>query len=224
MKLKYLLITYLLLLFAVNTIGQDKEMFIEQIANKNITRESFKRNGKLIGKQEFFSQGLKQAGSDYFLNIDTKIYDEGLRLKSTFTTQYRCKPGEANVLLSVFTVNPKKQKITVSVNSGDFKKLYDLNAYQMMSNLSLTMYVESGILNFLGSKNKVEITNRKLTKDNNYWKVTEKINIKAYLLGIRIKTISYYVTEYLTVSGQLEKQIFKEDGGDYFTITYKENS
>jgi hypothetical protein len=86
------------------------------------------------------------------------------------------------------------------------------------------MYVETGILNFLGSKNKVEIINRKLTKENNYWKVTETINIKAYLMGIRIKTISYYVTEYLTVSGQLEKQIFKGDGGDYFTITYKENS
>ncbi|MBS1919237.1 MAG: hypothetical protein JST17_03185 [Bacteroidetes bacterium] len=208
----------------INLMAQDKEMFIEQIANKNITRESFKSNGKLTGKQEFFAQRLKQAGSDYSLNIDTKIYDEGLRLKSTYTTQYRCKPGEANVLLSVFTVNPKKQKISVSVNSGDFKKLYNLNPYEMMSNLSLTMYVETGILNFLGSKNKVEITNRKLTKDNNYWKVSEKINIKAYLLGIRIKTISYYVTEYLSVTGQLEKQIFKEEGGDYFIITYKENS
>lgn len=222
--LRNTILIFFLMLPVIILMGQNNEMFIEQIANKNITRESFKSDGKLIGKQEFFAQQLKQVGSDYFLNIDTKFYDEGLRLKSTYTTQYRCKPGEANVLLSIFTVNPKKKKISVSVNSGDFKELYNLDPDKMMSTLSLTMYVETGILNFLGSKNKVEITNRKLTKDNNYWKVSEKINIKAYLLGIRIKTISYYVTEYLSVSGQLEKQIFKEEGGDYFTITYKEDS
>ncbi|MBS1753924.1 MAG: hypothetical protein JST34_07735 [Bacteroidetes bacterium] len=222
--LKYLMFICFFMLPVINLMGQGKEMFIEQIANKTITRESYNVNGKLTGKQEFFAQRLNQTGDDFLLNIDTKIYDEAQRLKSTYTTKYRCRPGEANVLLSVFTVNPKKQKISVSVNSGDFKKLYNLNPYEMMSNLSLTMYVESGILNFFGSRNKVEITNRKLTMDNSYWKVTEKINIKAYLLGIRIKTISYYVTEYLTVSGALEKQIFKEEGGDYFTITYKKNS
>lgn len=205
-------------------MGQGKEMFIEQIANKTITRESYNVNGKLTGKQEFFTQRLNQTGDDFLLNINTKIYDDALKLKSTYTTSYRCKPGESDVLLSVFTVNPKKQKISVSVNSGDFKKLYDLNPYEMLNNLTLTMYVETGILNFLGSKNKVEITTRQLTKENSYWKISEKINIKAYLLGIRIKTISYNVTEYLTTSGQLEKQIFKETNGDYFTITYKAKS
>lgn len=222
--LKYLLFKCFFMLPVINLMGQGKEMFIEQIANKTITRESYNVNGKLTGKQEFFTQRLNQTGDDFPLNINTKIYDDALKLKSTYTTSYRCKPGESDVLLSVFTVNPKKQKISVSVNSGDFKKLYDLNPYEMLNNLTLTMYVETGILNFLGSKNKVEITTRQLTKENSYWKISEKINIKAYLLGIRIKTISYNVTEYLTTSGQLEKQIFKETNGDYFTITYKAKS
>lgn len=222
--LKYLMFICFFMLPVINLMGQGKEMFIEQIANKTITRESYNVNGKLTGKQEFFAQRLNQTGDDFLLNINTKIYDDALKLKSTYTTSYRCKPGESDVLLSVFTVNPKKQKISVSVNSGDFKKLYDLNPYEMLNNLTLTMYVETGILNFLGSKNKVEITTRQLTKENSYWKISEKINIKAYLLGIRIKTISYNVTEYLTTSGQLEKQIFKETNGDYFTITYKAKS
>ena len=222
MKMRYKLLCNLLILFPAATLtAQDKEMLIEQIADKTITRESFKSDGKLLGKQEFIAEKLQQTGKNFIVNISTKIYDDAGKLKSIYTTAYSCKPGESDVLLSVFTVNPKKQKISVSVNAGDFKKLYELNSYEMLNSISLTMYVETGILNFLGSKNKVEIANRRLTKENNYWKITEKITIRAYLLGIRIKTITYDVTEYLTTSGQLEKQVFKETNGDYFTIIYK---
>lgn len=91
----------------------------------------------------------------------------------------------------------------------------------MIRSMSLTMYVESGILNFLGSKNNVDITNRVLTKENNNLKITEKISIKAYLMGLRVRTINYNVTEYLTLSGSLQKQVFRQTTGDYFTVTYK---
>lgn len=109
----------------------------------------------------------------------------------------------------------------MSVKSGDFKKLYALEANDMVRNMSLTMYVETGVLNFLGSKNNLEVTNRMLTKENNNLKITEKITIKAYLMGIRVKTINYDVTEHLTASGQLQKQIFSQSDGAYFTVTYK---
>ncbi len=223
-KFVYIPFYCLLLLSATALTAQDKEMFIEQIAGKTITRESFKSDGKFLGKQEFIAEKLQQTGKNFIVNINTKIYDEAGKLESTYTTAYSCKPSESNVLLSVFTIKPRNQKISVSVNSGDFKKMYDLNPGEMMNSLSLTMYVETGILNFLGSKNKVEITNRQLTKENSYWKITEQINIRAYLLGIRIKTIAFNVTEYLTTSGQLEKQVFKETNGDYFTIMYKARS
>lgn len=217
MKIGYKILYCLFLLPATNLMAQDKEMFIEQIAGKTITRENFE-SGKLTGKQVFTAENMGQSDGSFFVNINTKIYDESLKLESTYTTTYRCKPDESNVLLSVFTLNPKKQKVSVSVESGDFKKLYDLN--DLLRSLSLTMYIESGILNFLGAKNKVEISDRSLAKENNSWKITEKINIKAYVLGIRIKRIKYNVTEYLSGSGLLEKQFFKQSNGDYFTIDY----
>ena len=39
-------------------------------------------------------------------------------------------------------------------------------------------------------------------------------------MGIRVKTINYDVTEYLTLSGLLQKQVFRQSNGDYFTVTY----
>lgn len=214
-----LLFSLLLIPFA-SMKAQDNAMLIEQIEGKKITRESFDKKGKLTGKQIFTAGKMMRSSGNFFINIKTELYDEAQKLEETYTTTYECRPGEADVLLWVFAINPKKRKVKVSVKSGDFKKLYALGANDMVRNMSLTMYVESGILNFLGSKNNVDVTNRVLTKENNSLKITEKISIKAYLMGIRVKTIKYGVTEYLSVSGLLQKQVFRQSNGDYFTVTY----
>ena len=210
----------LLLIPFVSMNAQDKAMLIEQIEGKKITRESFDKKGKLTGKQIFTAGKMTQRDGAFFIEIKTELYNEAQKLETTYTTSYECRPEDADVLLSVFAINPKKRKVRVSVKSGDFKKLYALGASDMVRNMSLTMYVESGILNFLGSKNNVDITNRSLTKENNSLKITEKISIKAYLMGIRVKTINYDVTEYLTLSGLLQKQVFRQTNGDYFTVSY----
>ncbi|SDL88238.1 hypothetical protein SAMN05421813_103119 [Daejeonella rubra] len=218
---------YRILFFALLLIpfasmkAQDKAMLIAQIEGKKITRESFDNKGKLTGKQIFTAGKMTKRGESFFINIKSELYDEAQKLEETYTTSYECHAGEADVLLSVFAINPKKRKVRVSVKSGDFKKLYALTANDMIRSMSLTMYVESGILNFLGSKNNVDITNRVLTKENNNLKITEKISIKAYLMGLRVRTINYNVTEYLTLSGSLQKQVFRQTTGDYFTVTYK---
>lgn len=210
----------LLLIPFASMKAQDKAMLIEQIESKKITRESFDKKGKLTGKQIFTAGKMTPSGGTFFINIKTELYDEAQKLEATYTTSYECRPEEADVLLSVFAINPKKRKVRVSVKSGDFKKLYALTANDMVRSMRLTMYVETGILNFLGSKNNVDVTNRVLIKENNNLKITEKISIKAYLMGIRVRTINYNVTEYLTLSGSLQKQVFRQTNGDYFTITY----
>jgi hypothetical protein len=142
------------------------------------------------------------------------------KLSSVYSTTYQCNPDDENVLLSVFTFNPKEQKVSVSAKSGDFKRFYDLDANKMLRSLDLALYIESGLLNFLGSKNSISINNRFLSKNEQGWDISENIRIKAYLLGIKIKTIDYKVMEYLTKDGLLRKQVFKQSNGDYFTIAY----
>ncbi|HUH28091.1 hypothetical protein [Gelidibacter sp.] len=218
----FIILFFSLLLFPFASIqAQDKAMLIEQIEGKKITRQSFDKKGKLTGKQIFTAGKMTRRGGTFFINIKTELYDEAQKLEETYTTSYECRPGEADVLLSVFAVNPKKRKVRVSVKSGDFKKLYALAVDDMVRSMSLTMHVETGILNFLGSKNNVDITNRVLIKENNNLKITERISIKAYLMGMRVRTINYDVTEYLTLSGLLQKQVFKQANGDYFIVYYK---
>lgn len=219
--IKCLVLQCLLLLTFSMISAQGKEMFIEQIQGKTIARENFNNSGKVISRQEFVVGQLQQSGKTYLLNIQTKLYDEAGKLESTYSSTYTCQPGESNVLLSVFSVKPQKQIISVSVKSGDFKKLYDLSQADFQKTLSFTMYVESGILNFLGSKNVVTIADRSLSETNDQLIVKSSLIIKAYLLGISIKTIKYSTTEILSQRGLLQKQIFKASDGSYFTMNYQ---
>lgn len=217
----YILSCCLFLMPAMVLHAQNQDMFIQQIAGKKIVRQSFDEKGNLIGKQEFMVGNMQLKGKSYYVNIETKIYDEKQRLKSTYSTAYRCKPDESNVLLSVFTINPKKKKIAVSVKSGEFKNIYELGQGAFETTLSFNMYVESGILNFLGSKNVVTNADRSKSENNDQIIISGSLKIKAYLLGIRIKTINYSTTEILNKKGFLQRQVFKESDGSYFTMNYQ---
>lgn len=218
---KYLLFQFLLL-FTVSTLSaQGNEMLIEQIQGKTITRENFSESGKLSSRQEFLVGKLQQSDKNYSISLQAKLYDEAGKLESTYSITYKCKPGESNVLLSVFTIKPRKQEISASVESGDFKNLYGLSPGEFSNTISLRMNIETGMLNFLGSKNNVTIKDRSKAENSNQITISSVMTIKAYLLGIKIKTIKYNVTEYLTTQGVLQKQIFKENDGSYFTMDYK---
>ncbi len=210
-----------LLVIRVGAFTQGSEMFIEQIQGKTISLKNFNSSGKLGSRQEYLAGKINQSGNTLRISIQAKFYDETNKLTSSYTTTYRCQPEESNVLLSVFTINPRKQKIKVSVTSGDFKNMYGLGQGEFPKTISLKMNIESGGLNFLGSKNYVTIDDRSKSQSNNQIIITSNMTIKAYLLGIRIKKIKYKVTEYLTTQGILQKQIFKENDGSYFTMNYQ---
>ncbi len=219
----YKIIIYLsfLLIAMVGAFAQGNKMFIEQIEGKTISLENFNSSGKLGSKQEYVAGKITQSGNTLRISIQANFYDETNKLTSSYTTTYRCQPEESNVLLSVFTINPRKQKIKISVTSGDFKNMYGLGPGEFPKTISLKMNIESGFLNFLGSKNYVTIDDRSKSQNNNQIIITSNMTIKAYLLGIRIKKIKYKVTEYLTTQGILQKQIFKENDGSYFTMNYQ---
>ncbi|MEZ5489247.1 MAG: hypothetical protein R3F50_02900 [Gammaproteobacteria bacterium] len=46
---------------------------------------------------------------------------------------------------------------------------------------------------------------------------------KAYMMGIRIRTINYVVEEILTNDFVLRRQQFTEEDGDWFTMEYGQN-
>jgi len=87
----------------------------------------------------------------------------------------------------------------------------------------LELNFESGLLNFLGTKSNIKIYDRELKSNKNEQIITSKLNIKAYMFGIRIKQLNYIITEELDDNGSLTFQKFTETDGSYFTMSYKLN-
>jgi len=201
--------------------GQGKEMLIEQIAAKKIIRENFDKNGKLKGTQIFLMGELKRKDNIYEVDVVTELYDENMKQIRKYTTSYTCNPDEYDVLINVFPfTNPNKTEIKVNVTSNNFQRLYDLTEDGKLEDIHLKMSVESGVLNFLGSKSLVTIKSRQLEVENGEVKIISDAIIEAYILGLKFKTIDYSVEEHLSQSFTLKQQIFKNKDGSYFTMNY----
>lgn len=216
----FLIMTFLQLVPFISH-GQEKEMYIEQIAGKKIIRENFDRNEQLLGKQIFIIGDLKHDGETYKVDVVTELYNEKSQLNEKYTTTYRCNPKELDVLLNVFPFSdPDDEKIKVEVTSEDFKDMYDLRRGGDLKDIHLKMSIKSGVLSFFGSKSLITIKNRNEKKENGQINISSNAVVEAYLMGIKIKTINFEIEEYLTEDYGLQQQKFTEDTGAYFTMSY----
>jgi len=208
----------LLILFSI-TINAQTEMLIRQLSERQVTRENFDKNGNLLNKQTFKIGEVKISEKYYEIEVETELFDKSGIATDKYTTSYRCKPEESSTIVMVFPFyNPKKMATEISTTSRNFKELYDLNA---LDDLELEINFDSGLLNFFGSKSKIKIYDRNLSTNNSIKTIRSKLNAKAYALGIRIKEFEYDVIETLTDKNLLSFQKFTEEGGSYFTMTYK---
>ena len=184
-------------LAVTSMLGQEKEMFIEQIAGKTVTRENFDKEGKLKNTQIFVIGELQRKNDVYKVQVTTELYDENNEMKKKYTTSYWCKPNEFDVLINVFPfANPNKVETKVVVTSKDFQQLYDLAGGDKLKDIHLKLSVESGVLNFLGSKNLVTIKDRRQERmERGAVMVFRNARTEAYLLVHKIKTIVYSVKE-----------------------------
>ncbi|MDZ7846513.1 MAG: hypothetical protein U5L96_06970 [Owenweeksia sp.] len=214
------LLFILALLLASFAHGQD--MLIEQIAGKKIVRQAYNEEKEFISKQIFVVSPLQKMDNRLKVELRVSMYDEDSKLTEKYTTQYTCEPAKSDVLLTVFPFARKGDaEYVIDVSSSDFKRLYDFEpGEKTLNDLSLQMSVKSGILGFFGSKNVIKLTNRNLSKNEEGFILKSNLTIEAYLWGMKVKTISYQVTEKLDDNKQLLYQKFITDDGSYFLMNY----
>ncbi|HZJ35077.1 MAG TPA: hypothetical protein VFD29_00460 [Gillisia sp.] len=218
MRTLYTLLTFIFIL-TVNFVSAQDDMLIEQMAGKTIIRENFDKGNQLIDKQIFRISNIEKNSNTYSVEVTTELYNKDGTLDEKHKTYYTCKPGQSSVIVMVFPFfTPKSKKIGIETQSPDFKTMYDLNN---LKDIHLKLSFDSGILNFFGSKNNIKIFNRKLATGPNTKTLNSQVDIKAYLLGIKVKTIGYKVAEIFDENSNLISQEFRAKDGSYFTMSYK---
>jgi hypothetical protein len=218
MRARYTTLTIIFILTADFVSAQD-DMLIKQMAGKTIVRENFDKDSQLIDKQIFRISNIEKSSYTYSVEITAELYNKDGSLNEKYKTHYRCKPNQSSMLLLVYPFfAPKSKKIGLEAQSDDFWNMYDLNN---LKDVHLKLSFDSGILNFFGSKNNIKIYNRKLETGSNIKTLNSQVDIKAYLLGIKMKTINYMVTEIFDKNSNLISQEFRAREGSYFTMSYK---
>src|SRR5680860_532965 len=187
----------LIITFPYLVSGQ--EMLIEQIAGKEVIRQSFNAAKELTSKQVFQVGQLQTKGNQLVVRLQVSLYDKDLKLTDQYITKYTCEPDKSDILLSVFPFARKGDaEYIIEASSSGFTKLYDFSPVtKKLEDLSLEMSVESGILSFFGSKNLLSLTERRLRKNENGYTLQSQMTIEAYLWGLKVKTIRYRITEKL---------------------------
>ena len=205
-----------LILFNLYVYGQT-EMLIGQISDRTVARENFDEDGVFLNKQTFKAGKIIEDDGYYQIEVITELFDKEKKSTEKYTTTYRCKPDEANILVMAFPfAKPNSKETEINSSTTNFTELYDIDN---LKDIELEMSFDSGLLNFFGSKSFIKIYDRKLNDHKN--SISSKINIKAYALGIRIKQLNYIVKEKLNANGLLTFQKFIEEDDSYFTMTYK---
>tara|TARA_R110001592_G_scaffold68626_1_gene210278 strand:- start:35902 stop:36558 length:657 start_codon:yes stop_codon:yes gene_type:complete len=214
------LIVILSLISCMPAYGQD--MLIEQIAGKEVVRKTFNDDKELTAKQVFKVGELQTTGNQLSVQLQVSLFDEDGELEDKYLTKFTCEPGKSDVLLAVFPfARQGNAEYVIEASSPGFKRLYDFDADdKTLPNLSLEMSIESGVLSFFGSKSVVAISDRKVSTSSSGFTLTSRLTIKAYMWGLKVKTITYQVTEKLDKNQRLISQVFREEDGSYFLMNY----
>lgn len=134
--------------------------------------------------------------------------------------------------LLAFLGNSGDGVLKLDITSNDELFPADLSKNKKLKDLRVEVKVEEGVFTFFGAKSKITLRNRKLTlMDSNesngekvkQYKLTSKLLIQAYALGINIKNIVFNVEETVDLNTGLISQVARQVRGGYFDLKLIDN-
>lgn len=202
---------------------QNRQMFMFQVDGNNYTKKSYDKKGKLKSSQIFKVGEVKKEKELHTMPLKVYSYDKNNKLKDSSETKYTCKPSAGEIFMNVFpfaefSVN-KTVKIELSSGNAFYPTTWQTG--KEIADISFSLSLEGGVLGTFGTSSKIKIYNRKITaydKLKNTYTLTAKMQVKAYMFGLRMDTIEFTIEETVHPQKGIVKQYFKESTGEYFTI------
>ena len=222
--ISFLLLILLILFSGVTIFAQgSKQMFMFQVDGNNYTKKSYDQNGKLKSSQIFKVGEVKKTNRLHTMPLKVYSYDENNKLKGRAVTKYVCKPSAGEIFMSVFPFAEFSVNKTVKIKLNSSNALYPAKweIAQEIADISFSLSLEGGVLGTFGTSSKILIYDRKITDHDalrNTYTIMAKMQVKAYMFGLRMQTIEFTIEETLHPQKGIVKQYFKESTGDYFTI------
>lgn len=219
--------TKIILLLLIPFVGisqSDGGMLIFQIDGNRYFRKNFNGKNKLMSYQSIEVGSLKKDDQKIEAKLTVITYDADDNMKGASQTVISCNPDASEVMMGIFPfaggATNKSLKIALPKN----KKLYpsDWQGKNSLDDFDFQLKFQDGAAGFFGTESQVVFSERKVVKiDEGTFRISGKMKLKAYVIGINISTINYDYWEEIKNGVGIVRQKFSESNGNYFAVELK---
>ena len=213
-----------ILLLPVHGSTQDAQLPIYQIDESRYEMRNYDEDGKLQFYQIFNTGSVSENDNMYHLPIEMYSYDEEGELQDSTKAIYYSHPGDTVLVFFVHPFNDYSEGTEIKVDLKDTSAIYpvDSDTSWQMEAIEFEMVIDKGLSSFLGGKSEVKISNRHIapndTLRDGQFQINSRIDLKLYVLNVKIMEYYYNVTEFVDRQRGVFRQKFKSGDGSFFTV------
>jgi hypothetical protein len=204
-------------------------MLLPLIEGNQYELKKYDKKGRLESYKIIKISKIRRDNQEFELEIITYNYNKESTLKDSVQTRLECGKSAENMVMSVlaFLGNSGDGNVRLEITSDEELFPTELSKDMNLKDVRMNIKVQQGALSFFGAKTKIAIRNRKLTMidspdvpegEANGYNLTGKMLIKAYMLGINLKSAIYDIKEVVEIDKGLVRQVIKQANGSYFDL------
>lgn len=223
----FLSIIFLAGLISAHTLHaqQSGEMLLFEIDGNRYEKRDYTSEGELQSFQKFMIGSIEKQPEIYRLPVDLYSYNAEGELQDSTKTIYSCRPEEQQVLINVFPFTDYGKGSEIKVKLLDMNTFYpaDPEPGWEMKPLEFEMNIEKGLAGFLGGKSKINIYDRRVVSNDTLqagqYEINSNVDMSVYVLGVKVKGLSFQVTEIIDDDkGIIWQKFTRKDDDSYFVI------
>jgi hypothetical protein len=224
------ILLFLVLLSPLAGYAQTRSnMLLRLIEGNRYQLKDYDRKGALESSKKLEIGKIQKGDREIEVEIVVYNYDENSILQDTVRTRLACSNAAESMAMSLlaFLENSGDGVLKLGITSNDELFPADLSRNKKLKDIQMEVTVEKGVFSLFGAKSKITIRNRKLTlldaneskgEKAQQYKLTSKMLIRAYALGINIKNIVFNVEETVDLNTGLIRQVARQARGGSFDL------
>jgi hypothetical protein len=204
-------------------------MLLPLIEGNRYELKKYDKKGSLESYKILRIGKIQKDNQDFRVEIIAYNYNDKVTPQDSVRTRLECSNSAENMVMSIlaFLANSGDGRVKLEITSNEELFPSELSKNKKLKDVYMEIKVEEGVLSFFGAKSKIAIRNRKLnlmnppdleSKKAERYRLTSKLLIKVYALGITFKNIVYNVEEVVDIDKGLVSQVLKQSNGSYFDV------
>lgn len=210
--------------------AQHQTMPLLLVEGNRYERESSDAAGQRTARQTIEVGRLRSSGDELDVVVTVRDFDaDGASSDSTQTT-IRCRLDDADMVMNVLALlGPDARQVQVRITSGELRYPAEPTDGRLAP-IVLDARLERGALGFFRGRSRIELRDRTVSDiqqsfspaTNTYastYTVTSRLEVRTYVLGVRVRSNSYRSVETIALGRGLVRQALTAPDGSSVALT-----